>query len=159
MAEYAHRLPRTREAFAKLSTKSAILDGKLVLIDPRGAAHFYRLMAEMRTSAPDESRLMFLVFDLLHQGDVDLLGLPLSERKRDLHRLCRKSRVKCKPSRTAHCYSITAANLVLKVSCPSAWRHATRADQAAIGSRRSAQVGSASMPSAIVCSKDGASSN
>ena len=40
MAEYAHRLPRTREAFAKLSTKSAILGGKLVLIDPRGAAHF-----------------------------------------------------------------------------------------------------------------------
>jgi bifunctional non-homologous end joining protein LigD len=33
------------------------------------------------------------VFDLLHQDSVDLRGLPLSERKRDLHRLCAKSRV------------------------------------------------------------------
>ena len=63
------------------------------LIDPRGAAHFYRLMAQMRTSSPDESQLMFLAFDLLHQDGVDLRGLPLTERKRDLHRLCRKSRV------------------------------------------------------------------
>ena len=47
----------------------------------------------MRTSSPDESQLMFLVFDLLHQDGVDLRGLPLSERKRDLTRLCRKSRV------------------------------------------------------------------
>jgi len=33
------------------------------------------------------------VFDLLHQDGVDLRGLPLSERKRDLHRLCLKSQV------------------------------------------------------------------
>ena len=36
---------------------------------------------------------MFLVFDLLHQDGVDLCGLPLSERKRSLHRLCLKSSV------------------------------------------------------------------
>src|SRR5262245_25180149 len=47
----------------------------------------------MRTSHPDEGQLMFLAFDLLHQDGVDLRGLPLSERKRDLHRLCRKARV------------------------------------------------------------------
>jgi len=81
------------EAFGKLPAESAILDGELVLIDPRGAAHFYRLMAQMRTSHPDESRLMFLVFDLLHQDGVDLRGLLLSERKHDLDRLCAKSRV------------------------------------------------------------------
>ena len=81
------------EAFAKLPTQSAILDGELCLIDPRGSAHFYRLMAQMRTSHPDESQLMFMAFDLLHQDGVDLRGLPLSERKRDLDRLCRKSRV------------------------------------------------------------------
>ena len=92
-AEYTERLPRMVEAFAKLPTKSAILDGELVLIDPRGAAHFYRLMAEMRTNHPDESQLVFLVFDILRQDNVDLRGLPLSERKRDLHRLCAKSRV------------------------------------------------------------------
>jgi bifunctional non-homologous end joining protein LigD len=81
------------EAFAKLPTSAAILDGELVLIDPRGAAHFYRLMSQMRTSHPDESQLMFMAFDQLHQDGVDLRALPLSERKRDLRRLCRKSRV------------------------------------------------------------------
>jgi ATP dependent DNA ligase domain len=92
-AEYTNRLPRMAEAVAKLPTISAILDGELVLIYPGGAAHFYRLMAQMRTSEPDESQLMFLVFDLLHHDGVDLRGLPLSERKRDLDRLCRKSKV------------------------------------------------------------------
>ena len=92
-AEYTDRLPGMAEAFGKLPTQSAILDGELVLIDPRGAAHFYQLMSQMRTSSPDESQLMLLVFDVLHQDGVDLRGLPLSERKRDLHRLCVKSRV------------------------------------------------------------------
>ena len=92
-AEYTDRLPGMAEAFGKLPTQSAILDGELVLIDPRGAAHFYRLMAQMRTSHPDESQLIFLAFDLLQQDGVDLRGLPLSERKRDLHRLCLKSKV------------------------------------------------------------------
>ena len=92
-AEYSDRLPGIAAAFAKLPTSSAILDGELVLIDPRGAAHFYRLMSQMRTSSPDEGQLMFLVFDLLHQDGVDLRDLPLTERKRDLRRLCRKSRV------------------------------------------------------------------
>jgi bifunctional non-homologous end joining protein LigD len=78
---------------SKLPAPSAILDGELVLINPRGGAHFYRLMREMRTSHPDEAQLMFLAFDLLHQDGVDLRGLPLSERKRDLKRLCRKSHV------------------------------------------------------------------
>jgi ATP-dependent DNA ligase len=50
-------------------------------------------MAQMRASHPDEAQLMLLVFDLLYQDGVDLRGLPLSERKRDLNRLCRKSRV------------------------------------------------------------------
>jgi bifunctional non-homologous end joining protein LigD len=36
---------------------------------------------------------MFMAFDLLHQDGVDLRGLPLSERKRDLRRLCGKARV------------------------------------------------------------------
>ncbi len=59
-AEYSNKLPRMRKAFAELPTNSAILDGELCLIDPRGSAHFYRLMAQMRTSHPDESQLMFL---------------------------------------------------------------------------------------------------
>ena len=79
-------------AFAKLPTRAAILDGELCLIEAGGGAHFYRLMRQMRTRHPDESQLMFMAFDLLHQDGVDLRGLPLSERKRDLTRLCRRSR-------------------------------------------------------------------
>lgn len=48
-AEYTDRLPQMRKAFATLPADTAILDGELVLIDPIGAAHFWRLMAEMRS--------------------------------------------------------------------------------------------------------------
>ena len=37
-------------------------------------------------------KLVFLAFDLLHQDGVDLRSLSLTERKRDLTRLCRQSR-------------------------------------------------------------------
>jgi bifunctional non-homologous end joining protein LigD len=82
-AEYTDGLPGIVEAFSKLPTQSAVLDGELCLIDPRGSAHFHWLMAQMRTCQPDEGQLMFLTFDLLHQDGVDLRGLPLSERKRE----------------------------------------------------------------------------
>jgi hypothetical protein len=91
----------------------------------------------MRTSRPDESQLMFMAFDLLHQDGVDLRVLPYPSASATCvgcaanraSRLC----ARCKPSRTAHCYSITKANLGSRASCPSAWRHATRAGRAAIG--------------------------
>jgi bifunctional non-homologous end joining protein LigD len=81
------------EAFSKLPTGSAVLDGGLCYMGADGRANFYALMREMRTRRPDLSALVFLCFDLLHQDGVDLRGLPLSERKRDLARLCRKARV------------------------------------------------------------------
>ena len=71
-ADYSNKLPSMRKAFAELPTNSAILDGDR---SARGAAHFYRLMAQMRTSHPDESQLMFLAFDWLHQDGVHLRGL------------------------------------------------------------------------------------
>jgi ATP dependent DNA ligase domain len=71
--EYTDRLPGMVAAFAKLPTSAAILDGELVLIDPRGAAHFYRLMAQMPTSEPDESQLMFLAFGRNNNGAIRTL--------------------------------------------------------------------------------------
>jgi hypothetical protein len=41
-AEYSDRLPGMVDAFAKLAARTAIPDGELCLIDPRGAAHFYQ---------------------------------------------------------------------------------------------------------------------
>jgi ATP-dependent DNA ligase len=92
-AEYTDRLPMMSEAFAELPTRAAVLDGELCLFDATGAANFRRLMAEMRARRPDERQLAFMVFDLLHQDGVDLRQLPLLQRKRDLRRLSRKSRV------------------------------------------------------------------
>jgi hypothetical protein len=114
-------------------------------------------MAHMRTSHPDESQLMFMAFDLLHQDGVDLRALPLSERKRDLRRLCRKSRVPfMREVQTfpnglllfEHC-----DKLVSRASCPSVWPSAIRAGQAATGSRQSAPIGSVSTRSGISCSR------
>src|SRR5262245_44074570 len=42
---------------------------------------------------PMRGVLMFFSFNLLHKDGVDLRRLPLSERKRDRQRLCRKGRV------------------------------------------------------------------
>ena len=151
-AEYTDRLPGMVEAFRKLPTQSAILDGELVLIDSRGAAHFYLLMSQMRTNSPDESQLMFLVFDLLHQDGVDLRGLPLSERKRDLHRLCVKSRVPFLrevqtfpngPLLFDHCNKFGFEGVVSK---RLASRYSSGPSRNWV--RRSARAGSASMPSA-----------
>jgi ATP-dependent DNA ligase len=49
----------------RLPTNSAILDGELCLIDPRGGANFYRLMHQMRPRWPKEGLLVSLAFDLL----------------------------------------------------------------------------------------------
>ena len=87
-AEYSNKLPGMRKVFAELPTNSAILDGELCLIDPSGGANFYRLMTQMRTRWPEQELLVFLAFDLLHQDDVDLRSHWLTERKRDLTRLC-----------------------------------------------------------------------
>jgi bifunctional non-homologous end joining protein LigD len=115
-ANYTDRLPRMAEAFAKLPPET-IADGELCLIDLRGAAHFYRLMREMRTKHPDESQLVFLAFDLLFERGIDLRGLPLTDRKRDLHRLCSKSKVPfLQPSRMAPFCLSTARSSISKAS-------------------------------------------
>ena len=46
-AEYSNELPGMRKAFAEVPTNSAILDGELCLMDPRGGAYFYLLMHQM----------------------------------------------------------------------------------------------------------------
>ena len=92
-SEYTERLPLMAEAFQRLPARAAVLDGELCFIDAGGQANFRKLHTEMRTRWPDEAQLIFMVYDLLHQDGVDLRPLPLSERKRDLDRLCRKARM------------------------------------------------------------------
>jgi ATP dependent DNA ligase domain len=101
----------------------------------------------MRMSEPDEFQLTVLVFDLLHQDGVDLRRLPLSERKRDLSRLCRKARVPfLRQVETFsdgavlfdHCTKFGFEGVVSKRR-----RHATWAGRAAIGQKRSVRDESA----------------
>jgi bifunctional non-homologous end joining protein LigD len=84
-------LPGLAEAFAALRT-NFILDGELCLCDDRGRSNFRALHAEMRQRRPDTSRMAYFAFDLLFEYDVDLRPLALSERQRDLARLCDKAR-------------------------------------------------------------------
>jgi len=49
----------------------------------------------MRRHRPDVSRMAFFAFDLLFQNSVDLRSLSLTERQRDLRRLCANRRVPC----------------------------------------------------------------
>jgi len=79
------------EVFAALRT-DFILDGELCLCDGRGRSDFGALHAEMRQRRPDTSRMAYFSFDLLFEYDVDLRRLALSERQRDLARLCGKGR-------------------------------------------------------------------
>src|SRR5215510_4495347 len=46
----------------------------------------------MRLRRPDTSRMAFFAFELLIDREVDLRSLPLSERQRDLVRLCKMGR-------------------------------------------------------------------
>ena len=64
-----------------------------VLIDPRGCRALLQAYGRDTHESSRRGAIDFLVFDLLWQDGVDLRGLPLSERKRDLDRLCRKSKV------------------------------------------------------------------
>src|SRR5262245_31047252 len=90
-AEWSDRLPDLAEAFAALPT-DFILDGELCFCDGRGRSDFRALHAEMGQRRPDTSRMAYFAFDLLFEHDVDLRRLPLSERQRDLTRLCNKAR-------------------------------------------------------------------
>jgi len=91
--DFSARLPVMVEALGDLPVRSAVLDGELVLLNADGTANFYELMAQMRTRRPDGSRLRYYVFDLVHADGVCTRHLPYTERRRDLERLCRKSRV------------------------------------------------------------------
>jgi bifunctional non-homologous end joining protein LigD len=91
-AEWSDGLPGLGEVFAALPADFVVVDGELCLCDSRGRPDFRALHAEMRQKRPDVSRMAFFAFDLLFESAVVLRGLPLSERQRDLGRLCDKAR-------------------------------------------------------------------
>lgn len=57
---------------------NAVVDGEIVVVDPKGASNFSALQ-NWRSEADGE--LLYYVFDVLWFDGVDIKGLPLSERK------------------------------------------------------------------------------
>jgi bifunctional non-homologous end joining protein LigD len=81
------------------TTGPVVLDGEIVALDTAGrAAGFQRLQGRINVSVPgfrssvapqtaDEQPAAFIAFDLLREGDADLRGRPLTQRRQALERL------------------------------------------------------------------------
>src|SRR3954447_21081797 len=80
-------LPELAGLAVRVAAGSAVLDGELVVADPRGRADDDALRSRLsgRPGAP----VAFLVFDLLHLDGKWLLGQPLDKRRATLRRVLR----------------------------------------------------------------------
>jgi bifunctional non-homologous end joining protein LigD len=87
--DWTAKFPGVAAAAARLSAKSALLDGEVVILDAHGISHFQSLQEAL--SQGRTQTLVYFVFDLLHLDGRDLRSLPLSERKGLLARLLRES--------------------------------------------------------------------
>lgn len=72
-------------SLAELKTRSAILDGEIVVLNEKGASSFQGLQNLL--SQAGRGQLVYYVFDLLYLDGWDLRGVPLVERKALLARL------------------------------------------------------------------------
>src|SRR4051794_36369158 len=80
-------LPELAGLAVRVAAGSAVLDGELVVADPRGRADDQALRE--RLSGQPGRPVAFLVFDLLHLDGKWLLGLPLDKRRATLKRVLR----------------------------------------------------------------------
>ncbi len=64
---------------------NAIIDGEIVALDKNGAPDFAALQAALSEQKTED--LIYFAFDLLFDGNKDLRGLPLTERKKRLQEL------------------------------------------------------------------------
>jgi len=80
--DWTHRYAALAKAFAKLPCKSAIVDGEIVVQDPRGVAKLDLL--EHALSENDSHAMTYFAFDLVYLDGFDLTGATLTDRKRAL---------------------------------------------------------------------------
>jgi bifunctional non-homologous end joining protein LigD len=88
--EWTAAVPEIAAALAKLPVKSAWLDGELVALDSRGRSSFQTLQNTL--SAPGKRALTLMLFDIMYLDGRDLRDEPLSERKRALHGIIRRTK-------------------------------------------------------------------
>src|SRR5688500_7057525 len=75
--------------WARPFDRPLVVDGEIVALDPGGAPiGFQNLQGRIHLKNPEElARLAFIAFDFLRDGDEDLRGLPLRERRARLEEL------------------------------------------------------------------------
>lgn len=86
--DWTDQFDTVSETVAKLRTKSAVLDGEVVVIGPGGKPDFQALRRNLNKHSPD---LQDYAFDLLELNGKDLRSQPLIERKSALARLLAKA--------------------------------------------------------------------
>jgi len=83
--DWTARYHHVAKAFEKLPCKSALIDGEVVVQDPRGITSINLL--EEALSAGDSHAMTFFAFDLCHLDGFDLTATPLADRKAALEGL------------------------------------------------------------------------
>src|SRR5262249_44892317 len=86
---WREKFPNIAAAVAKLSARTALIDGEVVVEDKDGISSFSELQAVLK--AGERERFIYYVFDLLHLDGRDLTGLPILERKGELARLLERA--------------------------------------------------------------------
>jgi bifunctional non-homologous end joining protein LigD len=83
--EWTGKFPTLGRELTTLPSRSAVLDGEIVILTPSGISDFEALKDAL--SKGFESDLFYFVFDLLYLDGADLRERPLLERKRLLQKL------------------------------------------------------------------------
>ncbi|HLY10583.1 MAG TPA: DNA ligase D [Planctomycetota bacterium] len=83
--DWAARFPDLHRELASLPVRSAVLDGEVVALSPRGVSSFDLLKESLTTG--ERSHVFYYLFDLLYLDGIDLRGRALEERKQALSRL------------------------------------------------------------------------
>lgn len=81
--DWTERFSSLETPLKKLSASTAILDGEIVVVDPKGRSSFQRLQRSMGSGAA----LVFQVFDVIYLDGYLLTRTPLRERKAVLEQL------------------------------------------------------------------------
>jgi bifunctional non-homologous end joining protein LigD len=87
--DWSARVPTVARTLAALPVEAALIDGEVVVIDPRGISDFQALQNAL--NAGGDSICTYYAFDLLHLDGADLTRVPLLERRQLLGELLARS--------------------------------------------------------------------
>jgi bifunctional non-homologous end joining protein LigD len=83
--DWTEKFPILAKAVAKLTAKTALIDGEVVVEDDGGVSSFSLLQQDLKTGRHD--RMVFYAFDLLYLNGTNLTDRPLTSRKDALEKL------------------------------------------------------------------------